>query len=304
MNGDKRENARFPSRMAIDSTKQHNRRDSLGRRSRFARSPAGKRLMLGKRDVEIMRWLYRYRYLRQTHLQALLNPVSPKRLVERLGDLFHETGLINRPTFQAGSFDLRASPTLYEITASGIEWLSTQNSLPHRAVTFSHRSRRSYSPQILHTMMIIEALLAIERTTLKTRGQRFVPVDEVLERAPASTRLARNPLAVPVILESGSKKSPVRKRRQTMLIPDALYGIEYLIDGEKRYRFWALECERTSPAWRSSVDASSTSRKRAAYDALIAVHAYRTQWGIPNLKLHLIAAGAEAGVEVMRDPSG
>jgi hypothetical protein len=273
--------------MAIASTGQDNRRDSLGRRSRFARSLAGKRLVLGNRDVEILRWLYRYRYLRQTHLQALLNPISPKRFVERLGDLFHETGFVDRPVI-LGSFDRRASPLLYEITASGIAWLAAQDALPHRAVTFSHQSRRSYSPQFLHTMMIIEALLAIECTTLKTQRQRFVPVDEILARAPKSTRLARNPLAIPITLEPGSKASPVRRNRETLLIPDALYGIEYLIDGEKRYRFWAMECERTSPAWRSTDTASSTSLKRAAYDGLTASRAYRTHWGIPNLKLHLI----------------
>jgi hypothetical protein len=288
-NGDRFAIVSFRPRMAIVATGQDSLHDGLGRRSRFARCPAGKRLVLGKRDVEILRWLYRYRYLRQTHLQALLNPVSPKRFVERLGDLFHETGLINRPAVQPGSFDLRASPMIYEITASGIEWLSAQNALPHRAVTFSLQSRRSYSPQFLHTIMIIEALLAIERTTLKTRGQRFVPVDEILARATESTRRARNPLMIPVTLKPASTQGPVvRKRRDSLLIPDALYGIEYLIDGEKRYRFWALECERTSPAWRSTDDASSTSLKRSAYDTMIASRAYRTHWGIPNLRLHLI----------------
>ncbi|MEM5471930.1 replication-relaxation family protein [Hoeflea sp. AS60] len=265
-------------------------RDALGRRSRFVRQRTEKRLILGQRDLEILQWLYRYRYLRQTHLQALLQPVSPKRFTERLGDLFHETGLINRPSIRPPQFDARSSPMLYEITASGIECLASNGALPHRAVTFSQRSSRSYSPQFLHTMMIIETLLAIEKITQETPGQRFVPVDEILARTPQHIRQTPNPLAVPVTLEPNPKHGVIRKRRQTMLIPDALYGIEYDKDGEKRYRFWALECERTSPAWRSRSDASSTALKRAAYDALIEARTYRSHWGIPNLKLHLVSS--------------
>lgn len=271
------------------STVKASTRDALGRRSRFVRMRTGKRLVLVQRDLDILRWLYRYRYLRQTHLQTLLQPVSPKRFAERLGDLFHETGLINRPNIQSTLFDARSSPMLYELTSSGIECLAAQDALPHRAVTFSRRSSRSYSPQLLHTMMIIETLLAIECAATKAPGQRFVPVDEILARAPPCAQNARNPLSIPVTLEPNPRHSIIRKRRETMLIPDALYGIEYDSDGEKRYRFWALECERTSPSWRSRTDASSTALKRAAYDALIASRSYQSHWGIPNLKLHLVA---------------
>jgi hypothetical protein len=265
-------------------------RDTRGRRSRFARTPTGKRIVLGKRDLDILRWLYRYRYLRQSHLQVLLQPRSAKRFVERLGDLYHETGLINRPGVSSGSFDIRATPMLYEISPSGIEWLIDQNSLPHRTVTFSFQSRRSYRPQLPHTMMIIETLLDIECATMAREGERFVPVDEVLGRAPESTRNAPNPLAVPSELIGAIKHANKRKHQRTWLIPDALYGIEYDIRGEKRYRFWALECERTSPAWRSTNSTSSTALKRIAYDALITSRAHRAHWGIPNLKLNIVRA--------------
>lgn len=287
-NGDSITFLRFLLRMALSGKPTSPETDALGRRSRFVRCPAGKRLVLGQRDVEILSWLHRYRYLRQTHLQALIAPRSAKRFAERLGDLFHETSLIDRPLLAPGSFDLRASPMLYEITPSGMAWLAAQGALPHRAVTFSRQSRRAYSPQFPHTMMIIETLLAIEIAILKEDGQRFVPVDEILARAPDLTRQARNPLAIPVRLEPGASGAPVRRHRQAILIPDALYGIEYVIEGEKRYRFWALECERTSPNWRSTDQASSTSLKRAAYDAMIAARTYRSHWGIPNLKLHLV----------------
>jgi Replication-relaxation len=288
-NGDKSNCCCLAAHMTTNLAASAKLRDVLGRRSRFSRTPTGKRLALGQRDLEILRWLFRYRYLRQTHLQMLAQPVSKKRFIERLGDLFHETGLVNRPAIQPALFDARSTPMLYEITTKGIECLVSHNALPYRAVTFSRQPSRSYSPHFLHTMMVIETLLAIETAAKKTPDQRFVPVDEILARAPQAVRDARNPLAIPVTLVPDPRHGIIRKRQETMLIPDALYGIEYVIDGEKRYRFWALECERTSPVWRSRSDASSTALKHAAYDALIAARAYRAHWAIPNLKLHLVS---------------
>ncbi|MCB1467321.1 MAG: replication-relaxation family protein [Rhizobiaceae bacterium] len=239
------------------------------------------------RDVEILRWLYRYRYLSRDHLLAAFRPQSRKRFVERLGDLFHETGFIRRPVTIADRFEARATPMIYEITPKGVEYLEAIDALPHRAVTFSRRSRRAYNPQTLHTMAVIDAVLDKELKATAQAQQRFVPVDEILARAPQATQAARNPLSVPVMLHPSDEHPIVRSRIETHLIPDALYGVEYLIDGNKRYRFWALECERTSPASRSTTAASSTALKRAAYDALIQSGAFKRYWGIPNLKLHI-----------------
>lgn len=252
--------------------------DKLGRRNRFKRTPRGKRLSLTPRDQEILSWLYRYRYLRQDHLLRILAPKSEKRFKERLGDLFHETGLINRPLIQAPLFDARATPMLYELSAKGAGYLEALNALPYRAVTFSRRQKEAYSPQFLHTMMIIEAVLEVELSAQATDGQRFVPVDEVLSRAPEVTKQAKNPLAVPINLDG----------RNTYIIPDALYGVETAHEGKKVYRFFALECERTSPASRSDKSASSTAQKQKAYAALIKSGGFNKHWGIPNLELNLI----------------
>ncbi|MCP4284497.1 MAG: hypothetical protein GY792_08605 [Gammaproteobacteria bacterium] len=270
--------------------------DTLGRRSRFKRTNTRKRLVLGDRDVKILRWLYRYRYLRQSHLQTLFKPKSPKRFVERLGDLFHETGYINRPVIQHQQFDARSNPMLYEISNAGIEYLESVGLLPHRAVLYSRRSRQAYNPQFLHTMMIIETLIGIELATMLETNQRFVSTDEILTKAPQRTKNAANPLSVPVTILPSKRFPVVRQRIETHIIPDALYGIEYLIDGEKRYRFWALECERTNPARRSTDRASSTTLKEAAYDALVRSKRFKEHWGIPNLKLKLVRARYVMGV--------
>ncbi len=269
--------------------------DRIGRRTRFQRAPTGKRLVLVDRDLVILQRLYRYRYLRRPQLVELLKPKSTKRLVERLGDLFHETGLINRPIVQHRHFDSRCTPMIYEISNAGIRYLESLNVLPHRAGTFSRRASRGNNPQLLHTMMIIDALVKIELLTLQSPDLRFVPVDEILSRAPGETQVASNPLSVPVTIRPCREFPDIKSRFDTHIIPDGLYGIEYLIHGNKRYRFWALECERTSPAHRSTPRVSSKSLKQAAYKALIQSKQFKKHWGIPNLKLHLITQNDPVG---------
>lgn len=272
--------------------KVHAQFDRLGRRSRFARSPTGKRIEIGTRDLGILRWLYRYRYLDSRQLIRIIRPKSVKRFVERLGDLFHETGLIHRPHVHSLAFDRHCSALVYEISEAGIALLSRSDALPDRAVTLS---RRRSSRQFVHSSLIIETLLAVELETITTPGQRFVPVDEIIARAPSSTRSARNPLAVPVTIQPSKDFPQIRRPWRTHLIPDGLYGIEYCEDGDKKYRFWALECDCSTPQTRTSPTHSSLARKQAAYAALLSSRAYRDHWGIPNLKLHQVTAGNRPG---------
>lgn len=259
--------------------------DHLGRRSRFQRTPTGKRLALTDRDIEVLRWLHRYRTLSAPQLIAVLEPQSHKRFIERLGDLFHEAGLINRPATQWRGFDVHCRPMTYELSAAGLRLLEHRDVVPHRAVTFSRRPRAGLIVQFDHMTMVIDALLWIELETTGRTGHRFAPVDEILDRAPETTRSARNPLAVPVTLQPCAELPDLKRPWNTHIIPDALYGIEYQIDGEKRYRFFALECENTTPERRSSARHSPIARKRAAYEALIRSRAYRAHWGIPTSNL-------------------
>lgn len=262
--------------------------DTLGRRSRFVRNPTGKRIVVSERDINTLQLLYRYRFLRSPQIVAFLRPKSDKRLTERLGDLFHETALINRPPAQWRYGDPRCTSIAYELTPKGLALLGVSDMMPLRATTLSRRGNIGRTQQFAHAMMIVDTLTTIELATRDLPDQRFVSVDEILKRAPENTQNAKNPLAAPVTIHPHKDFPDIITPWKTHVIPDGLFGIEYLVDNKKRYRFWALECERTSPARRSHTRASSLMRKRAAYQALISSQGYKAHWGIPNLKLHLV----------------
>lgn len=66
--------------------------------------------------------------------------------------------------------------------------------------------------------------------------------------------------------------------------PDALFGIEYATEGQKRYRFFALEADRNSePIMRATLQQSSVARKIVQYREVIAQTIHKAYWGLPNL---------------------
>lgn len=261
--------------------------EAVKRRSRFKREPLGKRVELTDRDFVVMSWLYRYRYLTSQHLVALIEPRSDKRFIERLGDLYHETDLIDRPMEQWNNKDANHKHITYELSATGIDKLKSHGSLPQRATLLTRRHRRGVSKQFDHALMICNSLVEIELQCLQSEHERFVCVDEILSRASDATRSASNPLVIPVTLMPSPAFPELTNKWDTHVIPDALYGIERIINGERFYKFWALECERTSPKSRK-LNLSSQDKKELVYKFLTKSGLHQKHFGIPNLSLRIV----------------
>jgi hypothetical protein len=235
------------------------------RRSRLTRTSTGKRLQLSPRDFEIFTLLERYRYLRSTYLHAFVGGASETRFKERLGDLYHEGGYLDRPSQQWQFVNARYMPLVYENTEAARKVLR-QNGI---AVDREDGECRQFA----HTLMICEILASIELGVRDDSGVRFVSWLELLTKAPESTRTASYPLRV-----------PVTEGKAGYLVPDAVFGLEYLTDGRKTYRFFALEADRsTMPIVRSSPEQSSYRRKILVYREIIARQLHRTYLGVPNL---------------------
>ena len=142
------------------------------RRSRFRRAPTGKRILLTERDYQILRWLYRYRFLRSTQLIKFIKPKSQKRFIERLGNLYHEAGRIDRPNGQWRNCNARYNPIVYELSGKGQRWLEHQGELPGRVTSLARRNRPGATPQFDHAMMIVDTLAEIELETIGLEHQK------------------------------------------------------------------------------------------------------------------------------------
>lgn len=238
------------------------------------RTSTGKHLTLTARDLAIFRALSRYRYLRSTYLHAFAGGASETRFKERLGDLFHE-GYLDRPEAQWRFADCQHMPAVYELGKGGREALAEAGiSGDERRVLLGQGAHCQFA----HSLMICEVLASIELAAMTDPGLRFVPVPEILAKAPDTTRTVAFPLRIPVGLGD-----------DRYVIPDAVFGLEYRTAERPSYRFFALEADRgTMPIARTNYSQTSLTGKLAAYREVLARQVHRSHLGIPNLLVLVI----------------
>jgi hypothetical protein len=223
----------------------------------------------------MFRLLERYRYLRSTSIHAFVGGASETRFKERLGDLFHE-GYLDRPEHKWTLANCRYVPVVYEIGEGGRRALRHEGAGDAKPWTWlgngAHR-------QFAHSLMICEVLASIDLGVRGRPNLRLVSWQEILAKAPESTRRSAAPFRIPIIASSVAPSSS-----DGAVVPDALFGIEYTVDGNIAYRFFALEADRgTMPAYRSDRAQSSYLKKMIAYREIVARQIHKSHLGLPNL---------------------
>jgi hypothetical protein len=111
--------------------------------------------------------------------------------------------------------------------------------------------------------MICDCLASIELGVRQQTSLRFISWQEILAKAPERTCSTDNPFAIPVAISHTLPGSGTTHRAEIKAIPDGLFGLEYVRDGQKLYRFFALEADRnTIPVKRSELSLRMLKRER------------------------------------------
>lgn len=236
--------------------------------------------------------LGRYRFLRSTSIHAFVGGASETRFKERLGDLFHE-GYLDRPEQQWTLANCRYVPVVYEIGEGGRRALRQEGVGVAKPWTWlgdgAHR-------QFAHSLMICEVLASID---LGVRGHpdlRFVSWQEILAKAPEATRRSAAPFRIPVLASGVAPASS-----DGTVAPDALFGLEYRVDGKMAYRFFAIEADRgTMPVFRSDRAQSSYLKKMIAYREIVARQIYKSHLGLPNFLVLTVTTTAAHMERIMQ----
>ncbi len=247
------------------------------------RATTGKRIELTDRDIELFKLLNRYHYLRSNFLYVFLGGNSETRFKERLGDLYHDGRYINRPEQQWQFANCRYMPVIYELDERG-EQVLRERGLMQSDSPLLKKGRMGAYRQFAHELMICDCMASIELGVRQDPGLRFISWQEIVEKAPETTRRFDNPFAIPVSISHTFSRTGATQHADIKVVPDAVFGLEYMRDGQKLYRFFALEADRaTLPVMRSDLQQTSYLRKILSYRH-IAVHAiYKSHLGLPNL---------------------
>lgn len=212
---------------------------------RFRRVPDALSIRLTPRDHEIMGHVFRHRFLRSTHLVALVTG-SPQHVLRRLQRLFHH-GYLDRPRAQIERYTTGSKAMVYGVGTQGIKLLEERLGIPRRRLDWTARNRSVNRYFLDHALAVADILVKLE----------------VACRAGGHTQLIhpRQPHEPSIHwkVTIHHRDSPAT----VGVVPDAVFGLR--TPGQPDAWFF-LEADRaTMPVVRRSLSQTSLLRKMVAY---------------------------------------
>lgn len=260
------------------------RTDSIGRRSRSKAISTGKRVTPQARDLLWFAKLAEHGPLPTSFLIAYAKGThkSPKRAQERLTDLFNEAdtphggAYLTRPAQQFRTLDSRYNQLVYDLAPAALVALK-RNGMTVDPVR---------SGPWLHSFMVSCITASVELACRDRTDVKFIPQSAILTRANTSLRWS-------VELSDPGTGAIYSKD----LIPDAVFGLEYVTEQGSRFRFYALEADRaTEPTTSSTFHRKSFERHLLQYAQYIEAGEYREHLKLtaPMLVLNVTTSEARA----------
>ena len=213
---------------------------------RFQRASAVVPIEITDRDRLIFRLIHRHRFLRSSHLTALVGG-SAQPLLRRLQLLYHH-GYLERPRAQLDYY-LRggSSPMVYGLGSKGGVLLKQELGSTYRPLRWSEKNRSVGRMFLEHALLISDVLVTLELACRKSGRVRLL-IDDDLGSSPFVSRW----------------KVTLDGKVRLGVVPDRVFALE--ADGERAYFF--LEADRgTMPVTRKNLAQTSFARKLLAYEA-------------------------------------
>ena len=241
------------------------------RLSRFKRAPAVAPMQLTERDRNIIRLVYRHRFLRSSHIVSLIGD-SPQQILRRLKLLYHH-GFLERPRSQINYYHQSGSRHIvYGLGSKSSTFLSQELSAGFRDVPWDERNQSVGGMFLEHALLVSDIMVAIE-LSCRQRGIRLITEDELLSNS-APQRLFRWNVKV-----DGNVMLSV--------VPDRVFALEFPdSDGKNTRRFFCLEADRgTMPVKRAHLCQTSFYRKLLAYQATWRQKVHQRRFGWDRFRL-------------------
>lgn len=252
------------------------------RRPRFRRASEPPAFRVTDDDVVILRLLARHRFLRSTHIAALIDR-SLDRTNDRLLRLFH-SGHVDRPRAQLDYYPTAGSaPMVYALADLGAHLLLERDGTEFTNVELSRKNREAGRPFVEHQLEIVDFYVSLQLAAQNRSDIRLIHSDELIAAFPEQTRAMRNPLAMRVTVSRDGKAHEVG------LIPDLIFGIAFSDDSR---RCFMVEIDRgTMPISRSDFRQTSVERKMRAYLAAHANKQHESQFDWRTFRVLTVTTG-------------
>ena len=255
------------------------------RRSRFVRAPSP-HIRLTDDDREIIRRVAQFRFLRSADIARLFLNRSPRKIIERLGNLYH-AGYLDRPRAQLDYFASAGSaPIIYALGNSGALALAEFTDAPVLASDWTDKNREVKRPYIHHALLVAEIMIGFEVALRGRQDVSIVDENSLRSTLPERTRRANNPWTLSADLRHGATRHLIPAS------PDAVFALHFNDVGRQSYFY--VEADRaTMPISRSDIAQSSYRRRLLAYLTAHQAKLHTQRLGIDNLRVLTITTSAE-----------
>ncbi len=221
----------------------------MPRLPRFTRSRLVRPIDITGRDLEILTLVARHRFLRSTHIIALLD-ASAQRVLRRLQLLYHH-GYLERPRAQLEYYKLGGSQEIaYGLGSKGAKVLSERLGEAFAKERWGEKNRSVGRMFLRHAFMVSDVLVAFQLACRASKVVRYIPEHEISPEG----------VGWRVALDSGRKFG---------VVPDAAFALVRTVrDGSHEQVLFFLEADRgTMPVTRKQLFQTSFRRKFLTYQA-------------------------------------
>jgi hypothetical protein len=260
------------------------------RRKSTERSP--RPIKLTDSDADIIRHVAKHRFLRSPDIARLTGrPLDKVR--ERANELYHSAHL-DRPRIQFDlPFEKGSAPHIFALGNKGADLLSALDGVPRAKVDWTEKNYTVGAVFFLHTLMIADLMIGFELAARATLGAiRLMEPNEILSRAPETTRRAANPWKFTATIVDATGRVEVGN------IPDKVFGLDNTQARKRSY--FLYEADRgTMPITRTHPRQTSFQQKVLGYLAGGgSENAHGKRFGIGNFRVLTVTTSPQR-VETM-----
>jgi hypothetical protein len=237
------------------------------RRQRYVREKPASSFKITERDLEIVRFVYRHRFLTADLITALTGG-SRQGVSRRLNLLFHG-GWLDRPRSQLlmpERLDSRCNHAMiYALGNRGAKHLSVELDLPLSTVNWTAKNNELKSGFFLeHTLMVARFMVMIRLACKLMTGIEFISQEEIISKRKEliDTNDKELGFQVQLKLRKGQRKPFI-----ISVVPDAAFGFRFLDQPKEKYFFFEAD-RATMPIRRASLLRSSFYKKMLGYHAV------------------------------------
>ncbi|MEE9165520.1 MAG: replication-relaxation family protein [Nitrospinota bacterium] len=227
---------------------------------------------LQERDIEIVRQVYKHRFLNSEHIKALVRG-SDKVILKRLQILYHNHYL-DRPRQQIQYYEAGSQPMIYGLGNKGADLISERFNVPRTKVDWTSKNREAKSIFLYHTLDVSDFMICLELACRERGNIKLIESDEIISNTPKQTQNQKNPF--------------ILKAKGFSVVPDNIFGLWRTGSPESKNNplYFFLEADRsTMPIKRRTLKATSYFKKMLGYWSAWQDGIFGKTFKIPNARI-------------------